>query len=139
MTTRILPLLLIVVALALAACQSRGVPSPEPDFYTAATYPSITAEGRLARDMFFQTPSVDYATPGVTTTPMRVTVPIRIQRNKQTPIQYRFIFLDEADRPVGPQMEWAYSLIPGRSREFLSASALATEAQDWNLQIREAR
>lgn len=129
-------LLAMTLGLSLPGCKSRGVPTPKSDYYTAATYPNITAEGSLAKRMLFQRPTIEDGSGGV---PMQVTVPIRIERNKQTPVQYRFIFLDEVDRPAGPQMEWTYKLIPGKSREFLSASALATEAIDWNLQIREAQ
>ena len=70
---------------------------------------------------------------------LSVTVPVRVAADKQVRAQYRFTFLAPDGKPVSPEMDWQYKVLPARGWVYLLGVALDPEATDWRLDIRPAR
>lgn len=128
---------LFAAALATAALSGCNTdpPAAKPDKVSAAAYPQITATEGLDRFVAYDKAVVDRSDAGA----MSVSVPVRLTRNKETPIEYRFTFFDERGRPLRPESDWQYKVLPARTQQFISSTALDMDATDWRLEIRPAR
>ena len=62
-----------------------------------------------------------------------------MRSDKETNVQYRFLFFDHSGRPVGPDPAWQQIYLPARAQEFVTGTALAKEAVDWRLEVRPSR
>ena len=130
-------LLLTLAALALSSvgCESTAPPAAEHERVSRSAYPKVTATGNLNDFLAFDEGLVERADNGA----MTVTVPVRILRNKEVPVQYRFFFFDEQGRPLRPEMDWQYEVLPAKTQAFLTGTALDERATDWRLELRPAR
>ncbi len=130
---RPLALALITSLLFTAGClQPREAEYESPK--TQAKYPQIVIINNFLPWVAFHDPIV---TPAEGEVPMKVTVPIRLKQWQRKEAQYRFIFLDQDGRPVGPEMDWRWEVLNPRTLVYLEASALDTAAVDWRLEIRK--
>lgn len=127
--------MLVLLMVAAAGCQSTAPPGAGPDPVSAAAYPPVIAQRGLGKFLVAAKPVVTRSDSGA----MTVTVPVRIQRSRDVDAQYRFLFFDDAGRPLRPQMDWQYKTLPGRTQVFLEGTALDPAALDWRLEIRPAR
>lgn len=128
----------LAAASLLMACQHDPVKAPGagmPDPLFADEYPQIVVTDQIADYMGFHRPVVDVQ-PGK---PMSVVVPARLINDYAINVQYRFIFMDSAGRPIEPVMGFTYMRMPGRVQQFMRGAALDTNAVDWRLEIRSAR
>lgn len=126
----------LMTAFAISAgCQNTAPPGARTETVSAAAYPRVLAQGNLDRFLAYDKPRVDRTDSGA----MSVTVPVRILRDRDVDTQYRFIFFDERDQPLRPQMDWQYQTLAGRTQAFLRGSSLDPDAADWRLEIRPAR
>lgn len=131
------PLVLTAAAL-LGACSEGRLTGPhaaERDYFTHNKYPQVEGLDGLGDFMVHGDPVVTYEKNQA----MTVTVPVRIQRDRDLRAQYRFIFFDERNRPIEPQMDWQYTELFGRTQVFLTATSPQAEASDWRLQVRPTR
>ncbi len=134
---RVTAIIAAVGVLALTGCNkdtTRAPASPGPDPLVTGAYPQITMAGGLVGLLVQGRPIVESAT---TSTPLRVTVPIRSVQDGPTRVQYQFTWLDSSGRPVG-QSGWKYELVPPRMERFFESNALSTTAVDWQLEIKVA-
>lgn len=118
-----------------AGCQSTAPPAVGADNVSPATYPPVTATGGLNRLIKDSPATVDRSQAGA----MTVQVPVRVVRDKEVPIEYRFTFFDERNRPLRPESDWQYKVLPPRTQQFLVGTALDQDAYDWRLEMRPAR
>jgi uncharacterized protein YcfL len=130
-------LMILGLAMGAGACEDRvrapGQPRPDP---IAGAYPKqVTLEG-LEEALVTGEPVVQRSSDDQ---PMRVNVPIRSVADKQLRVQYRFIFLDEQQRPLDSNSGWKFQVIEPRTQVSLEGRALETSAADWRLEIRPAR
>lgn len=127
----------LAAASLLSAChdpvKAPGAGMPDP--LHADAYPQIVVTDQIADYMGFGKPVVEVS-PGK---PMSVLVPARLINDYAINVQYRFIFFDDAKRPIEPAMEFTYKRMPGRVQQYMSGAALDTNAVDWRLEIRSAR
>ncbi|NBC10999.1 MAG: DUF1425 domain-containing protein, partial [Planctomycetes bacterium] len=75
-------------------------------------------------------------TPSLDDAPMAVTVPLRLMSDKSREVQYRFTFFDAAGRPLSPEMDWRWKVMPARALIHLQGAALDDRAVDWRLEVR---
>jgi len=101
----------------------------------ATEYPQVAAFGDVADDLAVNQPVVRHGP----IPPMSVSVPVRLLRDSDARVQYRFIFFDDRGQPIRPEMDWRFEQLMGRARTYLSGSALDPGAVDWRLEVRDAR
>jgi uncharacterized protein YcfL len=131
-------MILACIAGGVTACntaKSKGPYASGHDAYTHEQYPQIEGLARLGNFMVHGDPIVTYEKNQA----MTVSVPVRVLRERDVRAQYRFVFFDERDRPLEPQMDWQYAELPGRTQTVLTATSLQPEASDWRLQVRPTR
>ena len=146
--TLIVSITICVAMASLTACDTTKAPAgARQDPLYSEAYPSVVLMEGLDRGLVAGEPIVTHATPE---RPMQVTVPIRSIDDRPLNVQYRFLFLDEAGRPmndgpggwrfvnIGPRVQ---IFVKGNSMEALSAvgSARGTNPADWRLELRPAR
>lgn len=127
--------LLMTATFALTGCNRdpwASVPDPLPE----GAHPHVVLHDNVQNRVSHGNPII---TPSDGTTPMRVTVPLRLLHNREHHIQYRFVFRDERGRTVPPDMGWRFMTLPPRAQTEVEAAALNNEAVDWRLEIRLAR
>ena len=129
--------LLFVLPCLLAGCKTPKEPyAADPDPIAPVQYPQIAAEGKLGDHLFYSKPIVRM---GDASTPMKVTVPLRLRDDKPVNAQYRFTFLDRDGAPVGPPMDWRFMVLPPRLQVFMEGSAMDSQAVDWRLELQPAK
>ena len=125
--------LLVAALLATAACQYRPGEA-EVDPLPVEAYPEITVSGVLeGQTLVAETPNVQRGD----NVPLSVSLPLRLKNRDNIPVQYRFIFTDRSGRPLDIDPGWKYTTLRGRERTYLLGSATDTNANDWQLQVRE--
>ena len=129
-----LSMLVLLIAAAIG-CQSTAPPGAKTETVSAAAYPQVVALDGLDKFLAADRPRVRRAESGA----MSVSVPVRILRKRDVKAQYRFTFFDEMDRPLRPEMDWQYKVLPGRAQTFLEGVAMDSAAAEWRLEIRSAR
>lgn len=140
MTTRTMGLLAACMGLTLTwlatGCDTVKAPgAATPDPVSAAAYPQVTALEGLGDYVSMDKPIVTQDGKR----PLLVVVPVRLRSDREVNAQYRFRFFDDRGRPVHPEMEWRYQVLPARAQIFLEASAPDLSATQWRLDIRPAR
>jgi len=123
---------LIGLCLMLTGC----VTDYQPDRATLEDgdqYPQVVIIGNLGGAVRKHQPAV---TPTMDDAPMTVTVPLRLMSDKSREIQYRFIFFDAGGRPLPPEMDWRWKVMPARALIHLQGAALDDRAVDWRLEVR---
>ena len=120
---------------SLPACDTVRAPgSSTADRLPAAAYPQIVVQRDIEQYIVNGTPKVERANI------MRVTVPIRlITDHDDMNVQYRFLFLNKDNVPIGEEPGWRWMALSSRNQVFLQGNATDAGAQDWRLEIRPAR
>ncbi len=129
------PMMAVAGMLTVAGCQSTDPPAARTEHISAAAYPPVTATGGLERVLAHDRAVIERSEAGA----MTVSVPVRILRDKEIPVEYRFLFLDDRGRPLRPEGDWQYKVLPARTQQFLTGTALDQDVADWRLEIRPAR
>jgi len=119
-------------ALALTGCVTDYQPG-RATLEDSDQYPQVVIIGNLGGAVRKHKPLV---TPSMDDAPMAVTVPLRLMSDKSREIQYRFTFFDAAGRPLGPEMDWRWKVMPARALIHLQGAALDDRAVDWRLELR---
>lgn len=139
MNTRPVLALFAATLAALAGCKDDPIKAPyagQQDPLPANQYPQITVEGPLSPYLAFDTPKVsrDSGT-------LKVVTGMRLQsdKNYESEVQFRYIFLDAGGRPLRAQPDWQQKRLPSRQQVFLEGVALDSTAADWRLEVRSAR
>lgn len=130
--------LLAPLALVLGACQEPAVPvAPQADVISGQGYPRITIEPALAPFA-----AVDYQSiiidPPSERRPIGVITPIRSIAHEPFNIQYRYLWIDAAGRPLGDS-GWTFQNMQPGLRTTLSGNSTTLDAADWQLEIRVSR
>lgn len=127
------------LALASAAlfvgCTSTAPPAAKIEHVSHAAYPRVVAQDGMDDILAAGEEVVTKSESGA----LNVTVPVRVLSPKDVRSQYRFTFLDERNRPLRPETDWQYKLLPAKSQVFLEATALDPQAVDWRLEVRPNR
>jgi hypothetical protein len=108
----------------------------EVDPLSVEAYPQITVSGVLEGNTFLAEPPVVQRGDN---RPLSISVPLRLAIREEIPVQYRFIFTDQAGRPLDIEPGWTYTVMRGRERTYLAGAASDTTAADWQLQVRESK
>lgn len=130
--------LALLVVLASATGCSYGPYEGYEDEINPEDYPRIVASREIFRTLRFSPATVE---PSTLSRPMRVTVPVRTTyRSTDLNVQYRFVFLDAAGRPIerSTQAQWRFVTLPPLNQVFLDGNALDLGATDWRLEVRLA-
>ena len=130
--TRLMMTGLAAFALALSGCVTDYQPGGAT-LEDGANYPQVVIIGNLGGGVRKHQPQV---TPSEDGSPMAVTVPLRLMADKSREVQYRFMFFDAVGRPLGPEMDWRWQVMPARALIYLQGTALDERAVDWRLEVR---
>jgi uncharacterized protein YcfL len=131
----ITPIVTLAALLALPACVSTAPPAAGPDPVSQQMQPQVLAQGALEGKLVTGR-SVVVRTEGGA---MSVSVPVRTRLQKDARVQYRFTFFDDRGRPLHPEPDWQYAVLPARTQMILEGASLQSEAADWRLEVRPAR
>ncbi len=71
--------------------------------------------------------------------PMQVEVPLRNMTDRQYLLDYRFLFYDENNRALEPEMGWTMVALRPRQTVRLKAGAMTTDADRYRLEVKWAR
>lgn len=128
-------MLTLVMLSGLAACKyAPGEAKPDP--VSELEYPQVAALGDLKGKLkLSEPPVVSRSDAG----PITVTVAVRVASNQEFPAQYRFLFFDEVGQPLEPRPGWAQTILPARTKVYLTGTSLEAEAVDWSLEVRPER
>ncbi|MFA9476825.1 DUF1425 domain-containing protein [Phycisphaerales bacterium AB-hyl4] len=135
-TTLSMTVLTLTIAMLFVGCARTQPWGSVQDPVPQGQHPHIVLHDDIHNRVSHGQPTV---TPSDGQTPMRVTVPLRLLDNRDHAIQYRFIFFDERNQQVRPEMSWRYKVLPPRAQTEVDAAALNPDAVDWRLEIRFAR
>ena len=132
---RNLPLVITALALLpLAACapRVRGPIEPRED---TSPWPQIMLSSRdLARRIVVRQPTVERDPAGL----LFVTVPIRNNTARQMTIEYRSTFYDRNHTPIF-QSTWFPKTLTPYTQDTISANSTSNRAEDFQIDIREAK
>ncbi len=135
MKHRPLVFVLTLALLATAACKYRPGEA-EVDPLSVEAYPEITVSGVLeGQTLLAEPPNVQRGD----NRPLSISVPLRLRSRDVVKVQYRFLFTDRSGRPLDNDPGWHFATIRGREKVYLLGSAMDTNANDWQLQVREAQ
>ena len=130
-----IPLLLTALAvLPLAACapRVRGPIEPRED---PSPWPQIMLADRdLARRIVVRQPTVERDPAGL----LFVTVPVRSTTQRQMTIEYRSTFYDRNHTPIF-QSTWFPKTLTPYTQDTISANSTSNRAEDFQIDIREAK
>lgn len=130
------PLFALAALIAAAALLAGCVTDYQPGVATAedgSAYPEVAILGNLGGGVRKHAPIV---TPGERGRPMAVSVPLRLMSDRTREVQYRFIFMDQRGKPLPPEMDWTWKVMPARALVYFEAAALDDRATDWRLEVR---
>lgn len=127
----------VLLGAIVSACESPSKPprAGRSDPLMTENYPRIVAEQGLDKYLYFSAPTT-IRTAGQ---PLSVSVPVRLGRDDEFNVQYRFEFFDAAGQPLQTEPQWKYERLPARTQVFLEGAALDNTAQSWRLIVRPAR
>ena len=130
--------LAVLMVVGVSGCRQDKIMAPgagRADPIMLENYPRIVALEKLSEYLVFSAPNVRSSPQQ----PMSVSVPVRLQSDKEVNIQYRFEFFAPDGRPMQQADQWRFMHLSSRDQHFLQGSALDTQAADWRLVVRPAR
>jgi hypothetical protein len=123
---------LTILTLAGCAPRARGPIEPREDL---SPWPQIMLADRdLARRIFVRQPVVERDPAGL----LYVTVPVRSNTRRQMTIEYRSTFYDRNHTPIF-QSTWFPRTMTPYTQDTISANSTSNRAEDFQIDIREAR
>ena len=127
------------LSLALLGCQE---PNLGPSYGMGDPYPAPLNDPQISLLSPELRPWIAFH-PAIVTddgeVPMQVEVPLRNMTDRQYLLDYRFLFYDENDRALEPEMGWTMVALRPRQTVRLKAGAMTTDADRYRLEVKWAR